>query len=185
MIRAGDFRNGITFEIDGEPYVVVDFQHVKPGKGAAFVRTKYKNLFTGTTKEDAFNPNDKFNKAHIESKEMQYLYQDGDLNYFMDVETYEQIPVMESVMANAKKFMKENDTATLKFYQGKCFEVELDTFVELEVTYAEPGIKGDTASNATKTAKLETGVEIDVPLFVERGDKVKIDTRTGEYVTRV
>ncbi|MGM0379374.1 MAG: elongation factor P [Bacillota bacterium] len=185
MIRAGDFRNGMTFEIDGEPYIVEDFQHVKPGKGAAFVRTKYRNLLTGTTKEEAFSPSDKFNKAHIETREMQYLYKDGDLYYFMDVETFEQTPVMEKILKKAIKYLKESDTLELKFYEGKCIDVVMPNFVELEVVYAEPGIKGDSASNVTKSCEVETGAEFQVPMFVESGDVIKIDTRTDEYVTRV
>ncbi|PLX33919.1 MAG: elongation factor P [Clostridiales bacterium] len=185
MISAGDFRKGVTFEIDGEPFVVVDFQHVKPGKGAAFVRTKYKSLKSGATREQAFNPSEKFPKAHIETKEMQYLYSDGDLYYFMDNETYEQIPLEANLVENAIKYLKENDNATLKFYKGNCFQVDAPNFVELEVTETEPGIKGDTASNVTKRAVVETGAEILVPLFINEGDSVKIDTRTGDYLSRV
>ncbi len=184
MISAGDFRKGMTFEINGEPVVVIDFQHVKPGKGAAFVRTKYKSLLTGATREQAFNPSEKFPKAHIETKEMQYLYADGDLYYFMDNETYDQIPLQFELVETAIKYIKENENATLKFYQGKCFVVEPPNFVVLEVTECEPGIKGDTASNVTKKATVETGAVINVPLFVNEGDKVKIDTRTDEYLSR-
>ena len=185
MIRAGDFRNGITFEIAGEPYIVEDFQHVKPGKGAAFVRTKYRNLLTGTIQEDAFSPDEKFNKAHIETRKMQYLYKDTDLYYFMDVETYEQTPVMEKILKRAIKYLKESDILELKFYEGKCIDVVMPIFVKLEVVYAEPGIKGDSASNVTKSCEVETGAEFQVPMFVESGDVIKIDTRTDEYVTRV
>lgn len=185
MISAGDFRKGMTFEMDGEPYVVLDFQHVKPGKGAAFVRTKYKNLVTGATREDAFNPSEKFPKAHIERKEMQFLYSDGELYHFMDNETYEQVPISFEQVEEAIKWLKENDNATIKFYKGKVFDVEAPNFVELEVTESEPGIKGDTASNVTKRAVVETGAEVQVPLFVNEGDKIKIDTRTGEYLSRV
>lgn len=185
MIRAGEFRNGMTFVIDGQPCVVVDFQHVKPGKGAAFVRTKYKNLLTGTIREDAFSPSDKFEKAMIETKDMQYLYNDGELYYFMDTETYEQIPVMAGVMEKAIDYLKESEVASLVFYDGKCIDIDLPIFVELEVTYAEPGIKGDTASNVTKLCRTETGAEFQVPLFVVEGDRIKVDTRSGEYVTRV
>lgn len=185
MIKAGDFRNGVTFVIDGEPCVVIDFQHVKPGKGAAFVRTKYKSLLSGTTREKAFSPSEKFNKAHIETKDMQYLYNDGELFYFMDTETYEQIPVMEEVMKKAINYLKESEIVSLVFYEGKCIDIDLPIFVELEVTYAEPGIKGDTASNVTKLCRTETGAEFQVPLFVVVGDKIKVDTRTDEYITRV
>lgn len=185
MISAGEFRKGVTFEMKGEPYVVLDFQHVKPGKGAAFVRTKYKNLVTGATKEEAFNPNDKYPRAHIESKEMQYLYSDGDLYYFMDNETYEQIPLTKEDVEDAIKFLKENDSAHVKFYQGKVFQVEPPNFVELSVVETEPGVKGDTASNVTKSATLETGATIQVPLFVNEGDVLKVDTRTGTYISRM
>lgn len=184
MVSAGDFRKGVTFEIEGEPFVIVDFQHVKPGKGAAFVRTKYKSLLTGAIREEAFNPSEKFPKAHIETKEMQYLYSDGDLYYFMDNETYEQIPLPHEQVEDAIKFLKENDNASLRFYKGKCFMVEAPNFVILEIVEAEPGVKGDTATNATKKVKVETGAEIQVPMFVNEGDKIKIDTRTGEYLSR-
>ncbi len=185
MISAGDFRKGVTFEINGEPYVVEDFQHVKPGKGAAFVRTKYKNLINGAIREEAFNPNEKFPKARIETKNMQYLYNDGDLYYFMDNETYEQIPLTAEQVADVMLYIKENDNATLKFYQGKCFSVEAPNFVELIVSEAEPDVKGNSASNITKKAIVETGATVNVPLFVNEGDKIKIDTRTGEYLSRV
>jgi elongation factor P len=185
MISAGDFRKGMTFEKDGNPFVVVEFQHVKPGKGAAFVRTKYKSLLTGAIREEAFNPNEKFPKAHIETKQMQYLYSDGDLYYFMDNETYDQIPLQSELVEEALKYVKENENATLKFYKGKCFIVEAPNFVELEVVDCEPGVKGDTATNVTKKAKVETGAEINVPLFVNEGDVIKIDTRSGEYLSRV
>lgn len=184
MISAGDFRKGVTFEINGQPYVVVDFQHVKPGKGAAFVRTKYKNLVTGSIREEAFNPSEKFPKAHVERKEMQYLYNDGELYYFMDNETYDQIPLTHEQVEEAIVYLKENDNATLKFYKGNCFQVEAPNFVVLEVVEAEPGVKGDTASNVTKKAKVETGAVVNVPLFVNEGDKIKIDTRTNEYLSR-
>ncbi len=184
MISAGDFRKGNTFEMNGEPFVVVDFQHVKPGKGAAFVRTKYKSLLSGSTREEAFNPNEKFPKAHIETKEMQYLYSDGDLYYFMDNETYEQIPLTHEHVEDAIIYIKENDNAIIKFYKGKCFQVDAPNFVELAVTETEPGVKGDTANNVTKRAKLESGAEVYVPLFVNEGDKIKVDTRSGEYLSR-
>jgi len=185
MISAGDFRKGVTFEMNGEPFIILDFQHVKPGKGAAFVRTKYKNLKTGATREEAFNPSDRFPKAHIETKEMQYLYNDGELYYFMDNETYEQIPLTMDEVEDAIKFLKENDNATIKFYHGKAFQVEPPNFVELKVVESEPGVKGDTASNVTKAATLETGAVIQVPLFVNEGDSVRVDTRNGEYMSRV
>lgn len=185
MIYASDFRKGKTFQKDGEPCVVVDFQHVKPGKGAAFVRTKYKNLKTGSIREEAFNPNDKFELAIIETKEMQYLYSDGDIYYFMDNETYEQIPMTRDVVETAIVYLKENDTASVKFYQGNAFQLDAPNFVELTVTETEPGIKGDTASNVTKSATVETGAVVHVPLFVNEGDVVRIDTRTGDYMSRV
>ncbi len=185
MISASDFRKGITFEIDGQPYLVVDFQHVKPGKGAAFVRTKYRNLKSGVLREEAFNPNDKFPKATIETKEMEYLYNDGELYYFMDAETYEQIPLNYNQVEEAIKFLKENDKALIRFYQGTAFQVEAPNFVELEILDTEPGVKGDTATNVTKAATVETGAIVQVPLFVNIGDKIKIDTRSGEYLSRV
>ena len=183
MVTASDFRKGVTFEKDGQPCLVVDFQHVKPGKGAAFVRTKYKNLITGAIREEAFNPSDKFPKANIETKQMQYLYNDGELYYFMDEETYDQIPLNYEQVEDAIKFLKE--VATIRFYQGSPFQVEGPNFVELEIVDTEPGIKGDTASNVTKAATVETGAVIQVPLFINVGDKVKIDTRTSEYLSRV
>lgn len=184
MISAGDFRKGITFEINGEPFVILDFQHVKPGKGAAFVRTKYKSILTGATREEAFNPNDKFPKAHIETKQMQYLYNDGELYYFMDNETYDQIPLSEDQVEDAIKYIKENDNVTVKFFKGKAFQVDPPNFVELVITYTEPGVKGDTATNVTKPATVETGATVQVPFFINEGDKIKIDTRTGEYLSR-
>lgn len=184
MIAASDFRKGVTFEINGEPFVIVDFQHVKPGKGAAFVRTKYKSLINGTIREQAFNPSEKFPRAHIETKEMQYLYSEGDVYYFMDNETYDQIPLSYEHVEDAILYLRENDSATVKFYKGKCFLVEPPNFVVLLVVEAEPGVKGDTATNSLKKAKVETGAEIMVPGFVNEGDKVKIDTRSGEYLSR-
>lgn len=184
MISAGEFRKGVTFEMNGEPHVVVDFQHVKPGKGAAFVRTKYKNILTGATREEAFNPNDKFPKAHIETKQMQYLYNDGELYYFMDQETYDQIPLTYDLVEDAIKYIRENDTATVKFYKDNAFTVEAPNFVDLEVTETEPGVKGDTATNVTKAATVETGAVIQVPIFINEGEKVQIDTRTGDYLGR-
>ena len=184
MISAGDFRKGVTFQLNGEPHVVLDFQHVKPGKGAAFVRTKYRNILTGATREEAFNPSDKFPKAHIETKHMQYLYNDGELFYFMDNETFEQIPVSKEQCEDAMKFLRENDEATLKFYQGAPFIVEAPNFVDLKVVETEPGVKGDTATNITKAATVETGAVVQVPIFIDEGEIIQIDTRTGEYLGR-
>ena len=184
MIYAGDFKKGITFEINGEPHVVLDFQPVKPGKGAAFVRTKYKNILTGATREEAFNPNDKFPKAHIETKTMQYLYNDGELYYFMDPETYDQIPLSYEQVEDAMKYLRENDEATIKFDKGAPFLVEAPQFVDLVITDTEPGFAGNTAQGALKPATVETGLVIQVPLFIESGEKVQIDTRTGEYLGR-
>lgn len=184
MITAGDFRKGMTFQINGEPHVVLDFQHVKPGKGAAFVRTKYKNIITGATREEAFNPSDKFENAHIETKVMQYLYNDGELYYFMDNETFEQVPIGQDMVEDAIKFLKENDEATIKFFQEKPFIVEAPNFVDLVVIETEPGVKGDTATNVTKAATVETGAVVQVPIFIEEGEKIQIDTRTGEYLGR-
>jgi elongation factor P len=185
MISAGDFRKGITFEMDGQVYQIIDFQHVKPGKGAAFVRAKIKNVMTGTIRETTFNPTDRFPEARIESKEMQYLYNDGQLYYFMDNETYEQLPLEKDQVEDAIMYIKENDNVTIRFYQGKPFQVVPPNFVELVVVHTEPGVKGDTATGATKPATLETGLVVNVPLFVNEGDKIKIDTRTGEYLSRV
>ena len=185
MISAGDFRKGVTFEMNGEPHVVLDFQHVKPGKGAAFVRTKYRNILTGAPREEAFNPNDKFAKAHIETKTMQYLYNDGELYYFMDQETFDQVPLSADLVEDAVKFIRENDTATIKFYQGNAFAVEAPNFVDLKVIETEPGVKGDTATNVTKAATVETGAVIQVPIFIEEGEMIQIDTRDGgEYLGR-
>jgi elongation factor P len=179
MIYASDFRKGITFEINGEPHVVLDFQHVKPGKGAAFVRTKYKNILSGATREEAFNPDDKFPKAHIETKQMQYLYNDGELYYFMDGETYDQIALGADQVEDAIKFLRENDEATIKFYKGAAFLVEAPNFVNLKVIETEPGVKGNTATNVTKAATVETGAVIQVPIFIEEGEMIQIDTREG------
>ncbi len=184
MIYAGDFRKGITFEMNGEPHVVVDFQHVKPGKGAAFVRTKYKNILSGATREEAFNPDDKFPKAHIETKTMQYLYSDGELYYFMDQETYDQVPITQDQVEDAMKYLRENDEATIKFYKGNAFLVEAPNFVDLKVIETEPGVKGNTATNVTKAAVVETGATIQVPIFIEEGEVIQIDTRSGEYLGR-
>ena len=184
MIYASDFRKGITFEMNGEHHVVLDFQHVKPGKGAAFVRTKYRNILTGATREEAFNPNDKFPKAHIETKQMQYLYNDGELYYFMDQDTYDQVPLTAELVEDAIKYIRENDVATVKFYKDNAFTVEAPNFVDLEVVETEPGVKGDTATNVTKAATVETGAVIQVPIFINEGEKIQIDTRTGEYLGR-
>ncbi len=184
MIYASDFRKGITFEMNGEPHVVLDFQHVKPGKGAAFVRTKYRNILTGATREEAFNPNDKFPKAHIETKQMQYLYNDGELYYFMDQETYDQVPLTYELVEDAIRFIRENDVATVKFYKDNAFTVEAPNFVDLEVVETEPGVKGDTATNVTKAATVETGAVIQVPIFINEGERIQIDTRSGEYLGR-
>ena len=184
MISAGDFRNGITFELDGNVVQVIEFQHVKPGTGAAFVRTKYKNVITGAVVERSFNPTDKYPTAYIERKDMQYLYSDGDLYYFMDMETYEQQPIDSSKLGPAFQFVKENMEVKVLSYKGNVFGVEPPNFVELEVTETDPGFKGDTATNATKPATLETGAEIKVPLFINQGDMIRIDTRTGEYMER-
>ena len=185
MISAGDFRKGVTFEMDGQVYVIVDFQHVKPGKGAAFVRTKIKNVMTGGVVERTFNPTEKVPKAHIETREMQYLYNDGELYYFMDIETYEQLPLNYSSVEDAIVFIKENMNVTIKFFKGSPFSVEPPNFVELEITHTEPGVRGDTANAGTKPATLETGFTLQVPLFVNNGDRIRVDTRTGEYMERV
>ena len=184
MVSAGDFRKGITFQINGDPYVILDFQHVKPGKGAAFVRTKYKNIITGAIREEAFNPNDKFENAHIETKQMQYLYSDGGLYYFMDQESYEQVPLTADQVEDAMQWLRENDNATIKFFNGSAFLVEAPNFVELKVIETEPGVKGDTATNVTKAAIVETNATVHVPIFIEEGEIIKIDTRTGEYLGR-
>ena len=184
MVTAGDFRNGVTFEMDGGVYSIIEFQHVKPGKGAAFVRTKIRNVITGAVTEKTFNPNDKYPTAYIERKDMQYLYSDGDLYYFMDNETYEQIPINASVLSDNFKFVKENMDCKVLSYKGNVFGVEPPNFVELEVTKTEPGVKGDTATNTLKPATLETGAEIRVPLFINEGEMIRIDTRTGEYMER-
>ena len=185
MVVAGDFKNGITFDMDGDVLQVVEFQHVKPGKGAAFVRTKLKNIITGAVTERTFNPTDKFPKAYVERKEMQYLYADGDLHYFMDTETFEQIPLNRDILGDSFKFVKENENVKILSYKGSVFGVECPNFVELEIIATEPGIRGDTATGVTKNATLETGAVIRVPLFVNEGDTIKIDTRTGEYLSRV
>lgn len=185
MVVAGDFKNGITFDMDGQVLQVIEFQHVKPGKGAAFVRTKLKNVITGAVTERTFNPTDKFENAIVERKEMQYLYNDGDLYYFMDMETFEQLPINKDKLGDSFKFVKENEMCKIVSYKGNVFAVEPPMFVVLEVTDTEPGFKGDTAQGASKPATVETGATVNVPLFVEIGDKIKIDTRTGEYLSRV
>ena len=184
MISAGDFRNGMTFEMDGQVVQVIEFQHVKPGKGAAFVRTKYKNVITGAVVETSFNPTAKFPTAFVERKDMQYSYNDGDLYYFMDMETYEQIPISKDVIGNALDFVKEEEIVKVLSYKGNVFGIEPPFFVELTITSTEPGVKGNTATNATKSAVVETGAEIRVPLFINEGDKIRIDTRTREYMER-
>ena len=184
MISAGDFRNGITFEMDGQVVQVVEFQHVKPGKGAAFVRTKYKNVMTGAVVEKSFNPNDKYPTAFIERKDMEYSYEDGGLYYFMDTETWESIPISADQLGDSFKFVKENMVCKVLSYKGNVFGIEPPNFVELKVTKTDPGFKGDTATNATKPATLETGAEIKVPLFIDEGEVIQIDTRTGEYMGR-
>ncbi len=184
MITAGDFRNGVTFEMDGQVMQVVEFQHVKPGKGAAFVRTKMKNVITGAVTETSFNPTAKFENATVERKTMEYSYADGDLYYFMDMETYELVPIDKSVLGDGFRFVLENMPCTVMSYKDKVFAVEPPTFVELTVTDTDPGFAGNTATNATKPATLETGAEIKVPLFIEPGERVRVDTRTGEYLER-
>lgn len=184
MITAGDFRNGVTFEMDGKVMQVVEFQHVKPGKGAAFVRTKMRNCITGAVTETSFNPTEKFEEAKVDRKTMEYSYSDGDLYYFMDSESYELVPIDKSVLSDSFKFVKENMACTISSFKDKVFAVEPPTFVELEVTDTDPGFAGNTATNATKPATLETGAEIKVPLFIEPGERIKIDTRTGDYLER-
>ena len=183
-ITAGDIRNGVTFEYDGKVMQVIEFQHVKPGKGAAFVRTKMKNVITGGVTETSFNPTEKFEVATIERKTMEYLYNDGDLYYFMDPETYDQMPISPSDLGDNFKFVKENMECLIHSYKGKVYNVEPPFFVELEVTETDPGFAGNTATNALKPATVETGAQVNVPLFIEIGDKIQIDTRTGEYLGR-
>ena len=185
MISAGEFRNGITFELDGNVYQVVEFQHVKPGKGAAFVRTKMKNIITGSVVERTFRPTEKVEKAHIERKDMEYSYNDGDLYYFMDQETFDMIPIGKDQVGDSLKFVKENMVCKILSYKGNVFGIEPPTFVELAIAETEPGFKGDTATGATKPATLETGAVIQVPLFVDGSDIIRVDTRTGEYMERV
>lgn len=184
MVSAGDFRNGVTFDMDGNVVQVIEFQHVKPGKGAAFVRTKIKNVITGSVIERTFNPTEKFPTAYIERKEMSYLYEDGGLYYFMDNETFENLPINANVLGDNFKFVKENTDVKVLSYKGSVFGVEPPFFVELQVTKTDPGFKGNTATNATKPAVLETGAELNVPLFIEEGDMIRVDTRTQEYMER-
>ena len=184
MISAGDFRNGVTFEMDGSVYQIIEFQHVKPGKGAAFVRTKIRNVIAGSVTERTFSPTDKFPTAYVERKDMEYSYSDGDLYYFMDQETYELVPINAADLGDNFKFVKENMMCKVLSYKGKVFGVEPPNFVELQVTATEPGVRGDTATNVTKPATLETGAEICVPLFINEGEMIRVDTRTGEYMER-
>ena len=184
MVTAGDFKNGVTFEMEGNVFQVIEFQHVKPGKGAAFVRTKMKNVITGAVIERSFSPTDKFDSAYIERRDMQYSYSDGDLYYFMDMESFDMVPLNKEVLPDSFKFVKEEMMCKLCSFKGKVFSVEPPTFVELEVTDTDPGFAGNTATNTLKPATLETGAEIKVPLFIEVGEIIKIDTRTGEYLSR-
>jgi len=184
MISASEFRNGVTFEIDGQVFSIVEFQHVKPGKGAAFVRTKLKNVITGATVERTFNPTDKMENAHIERKDMQFMYNDGDLFYFMDTETYDQIPLNTQTVGDTLRFVKEEVVVKVLSYKGNVFGIEPPFFVELKVTQTEPGFRGDTATGATKPATVETGATVKVPLFINEGELIRIDTRTGEYMER-
>ena len=184
MITAGDFRNGVTFDMDGNVFQIIEFQHVKPGKGAAFVRTKIRNVISGAVVEKTFNPTDKFPTAFIERKDMEYLYNDGDLYYFMDQESYETVPIDRSKLGEAFKFVKENMVVKILSYKGSIFGSEAPNFVELLVTQTEPGVRGDTATNVTKPAGLETGAEIRVPIFINEGEMIRVDTRTGEYMER-
>jgi len=184
MISAGDFRNGVSFEMDGQVFQVVEFQHVKPGKGSAFVRTKYRNVKTGSVVERTFNPNEKFEQAQLERSDMQYIYADGDLYFFMDLNTYEQRPISAESIGDGIKFLKEEMTCKILAYKGEIFGVELPITVELKITECEPGVKGDTANNASKIAVLETGASVKVPLFVNQDEVIRVDTRTGEYVER-
>ena len=185
MLTAGDFKNGVTFEMDGKVYQVIEFQHVKPGKGAAFVRTKYRDVVTGAIREQSFNPTAKFENAVIERKDLEYLYNDGELYYFMDPVTYDQVPLNADKLGDNFKFVKENTTCRISSWKGSVFSVEPPTFVELAVVETEPGVRGDTATNVTKEATLETGAVVKVPIFINEGEVLKIDTRTGDYVERV
>ncbi len=184
MVSAGDFRNGVTFEMEGNVYQIIEFQHVKPGKGAAFVRTKIRNIIAGSVVERTFNPNDKFPAAYIERRDMEYSYSDGNLYYFMDPESYELVPVNEELLPDNFKFVKENMACKVLSYKGNVFGVEPPTTVTLQITKTDPGFKGDTATNATKPATLETGATIKVPLFIDEGETIIVDTRTGDYLSR-
>ena len=184
MVSAGDFRNGVTFEMGGGVYQIIEFQHVKPGKGAAFVRTKIRNVITGAVVEKTFSPTDKYPTAFVERKDMEYLYNDGSLYYFMDLETFENIPINADILPDSFKFVKENEQVKILSYKGNVFGVEPPFFVELVITHTEPGFKGDTAQGGTKPAELETGAVVKVPLFINEGEKIRIDTRTGEYMER-
>ncbi|MBQ8763811.1 MAG: elongation factor P [Clostridia bacterium] len=184
MVSAGDFRNGVTFEMEGQVYQIIEFQHVKPGKGAAFVRTKIRNVIGGAVVERTFNPTDKFPTAYIERKEMEYSYEDGGLYYFMDPETYDMVPIGADTLPENFKFVKENETCRVLSYKGSVFGVEPPTTVTLQVTKTDPGFAGNTATNATKPATLETGAEVKVPLFIDEGEMIVVDTRTGEYLSR-
>ncbi|MBE6945735.1 MAG: elongation factor P [Ruminococcaceae bacterium] len=184
MISVSDFRNGVTFDMDGKVMQIVEFQHVKPGKGAAFVRVKMRNVITGGVTETTFNPSDKYPTAYIERRKMEYSYSDGDLYYFMDMETFEMTPIERELLGDAFKFVKENDTCTVMSYKGKVFGLEPPSFVDLVVAKTDPGFAGNTATNTLKPATLETGAEVKVPLFINEGDKITIDTRTGEYLSR-
>ena len=183
-MTAGEFRNGVTFEMDGQVQQVIEFQHVKPGKGAAFVRVKMKNVVTGAVTETSFNPTAKFEEAFVERREMQYLYNEGDRDYFMDNETYEQIPISKDTLGDDFRFVKENENVKVLSYKGSVFAVEPPLFVELEITETEPGVKGNTATNVLKPATVETGAVVKVPIFIEQGERIQIDTRTGEYLGR-
>lgn len=185
MISAGDFRNGVTFEEDGNVFQIIEFQHVKPGKGAAFVRTKIRNVISGAVVERTYNPTDKFENAYIDRRDMSYSYNDGDMYYFMDNETYEQVPIAEADLPESFKFVKEDMTVKILSYKGKVFGMEAPNFVELKITATEPGVKGNTATNTLKPATVETGAEVRVPLFINEGEIIQIDTRTGEYMGRV
>ena len=184
MIMAGDIRKGVTMEVDGKVYSVVDFQHVKPGKGAAFVRAKIKNVMTGQVLERTFNPSEKYPLARIEKKEMQYSYNDGDLYYFMDMESFEMLPLNFDVVEDAMQYTKEEMMVTVQFYNGSAFSVEPQTFVDLVITECEPGVQGDTSKSGNKPAKLETGAQVQVPLFINQGEKIRVDTRDGTYMER-
>jgi len=184
MITASEFRNGVTFEMEGKVMQVIEFQHVKPGKGAAFVRTKVKNVITGAVIETSFSPSDKFENAYVERRDMAFSYNDGNLYYFMDLETYELVPVDQALLGDSFRFVKENMNCTVHSYKGKTFSVDPPNFVELVITATDPGFRGDTATNVLKPATVETGAEVKVPLFISEGEKIRIDTRTGEYMER-